>query len=305
MNSMCARRISIEREFSLTRGGKPLGAKETAHFRGLIEGRMGRIGISAVDKEVALNSIEVKFSLIGRGEYRMRLAELRNGTEQLAVENGVSVCWTNQASHRPAGHNEYFTTIAFPHLVNTFVHANSTHIHFEVSPEEALRAYSGLNAVAPYFLLLSAKNGGGMSRLEMVDAFAAEFGPLFHCPSFGRFEDYERHLSDMSRYLHERMLREGTIRKAMEQFPRMFREGQLALTPDKIFSFARIRPDLRLPNGNISVEFRPIDGIASLYAEQDIVGKAIGAFDIIINQGREAVAPHFLFGAGSAAYASA
>ncbi|MEW6722419.1 MAG: hypothetical protein AB1324_04100 [Candidatus Micrarchaeota archaeon] len=274
------KRISIEREFSLWKGGRPAHRHETDRFKEMLDSRADRIGISCVDKEVAHNSVEAKFSLIGRENIAEALRALRAGVEGIARPRGLDVCWTNQPVHDSEGHNEYFTTMAFAGVRRELVHANSLHIHFETDPEIAVHAYRQLNALAPSFMKISSMLGGGMGRLDITGAMAREFGELMLPQDFRGIADFQAYLGRMSASVGARMAREGTEGGARAMFPRMYPDGgPLLLTPDKVFSPARIRPDLRLPNGNISVEFRAIDGIRSLDDELGVAALASGVYD--------------------------
>jgi hypothetical protein len=274
------RRISVEREFSLWKDGRPACRRETDRFKELLDSRAGSYGISCVDKEVAHNSIEAKFSLIGREDLAEALRSLRAGVEETARPCGVVPCWTSQPAHMWEGHNEYFTTLAFPGVIRELVHANSLHIHFETDPEIAIHAYRQLNALAPAFMKISSMLGGGMSRLDITASLVREFGELMLPQVFRGMADFQGYLGRMSGAVGARMALEGTEGRGRSMFPRMYPDGgPLLLTPDKVFSPARIRPDLRLPNGNISVEFRAIDGISSLDEEIGVAALATGVYD--------------------------
>ncbi|MEW6036036.1 MAG: hypothetical protein AB1529_05465 [Candidatus Micrarchaeota archaeon] len=273
-------RISMEREFSLWKEGRPLHRGEMDRFRSALESRAAAIGISCIDREVAHNSVEVKFSLIDKASFADKLSSLRAGVEDISGSLGVRPCWTNQPAHAYPGHNEYFTTLAFPGTVDALVHANSLHVHFETPTEVAVHAYRQMNALAPWFMTMSSMLGGGRGRLEMTGTLAREFGELILPQDFRSMADFSDFMERMSLMMRARMAREGTEAAAMAMFPRMFPDGgPLTLTPDKLFSPARIRPDLRLENGNISVEFRAIDAIASLEEETHMVGLAIAVYE--------------------------
>ena len=274
------KRISIEREIALWRGGRPLPRQETDRFKSLIEKHKESIGVSAVEREVATNSLEVTFSLIRRSSFRERLYALRSEVGELARSEGVEICWTNQPRHTPEGHNEFFTTMVFPSLVNTFTHANSLHIHFETEPSEAVTVYRNMNALAPSFMVRSSAQGGGVCRLGMAAEFTRVFGELALPQHITSVQEYAEYMVRMSREMEMMMATEGTLAKAALVFPKMFdSEGRLSLTPDKIFHPARIRPDMELSNGNISLEFRAIDAIADVAVEADMVDRAIDAYD--------------------------
>jgi len=276
-------RISIEREVALWKGGRPLSAQATARFKDMLDSRKDELGASCIDREVAQNSIEAKFSLISKESAASTLRRFRQGLERIAGAHGIEVCWTNQPNHAPSGHNEYFTTLAFPSLVDTFVHANSVHIHFEVSPEDAMNAYRQMNAIAPWFIVNSSHFGGGRGRLEMLGEFVRRFGDLAIPQDFRSIGEFASYMADMSSGLERMMGFGGALDEAMERFPHMFdQDGRLALTPDKIFHPARIRPDLRLPNGNISLEFRALDAMADIESEISMVLLATRTFDTII-----------------------
>src|SRR4030095_2670614 len=144
--------------------------------------------------------------------------------------------------------------------------------------------YRQMNALSPLFLSSSSKHGGGVDRLSATGNLAREFRELLMPQNISSMIEYSEFVARMSERLEERMRREGTLAPAMERFPKMFVEGRLSLTPDKMFSPARLRPHLRLPRGNISLEFRAIDAIGDAYHEADILGLAIKAFDSAISE---------------------
>lgn len=279
---MSTRRVSLEREFSLWRQGRPLSRAEAGRFKDRVEARKDDMGISCLDSEVAVNSLEAKFSLIEKKSCALHLRRLRRGVEQLAGEEGVKICWTNQPPHSAVVYNEYFTTIVFPRTVNSMIHTNSLHMHLEVEPENAVHAYKEMNLLAPSIIRESTARGGGYERNSMIADLVMELGEMFLPQDIMSMDDYSRYMERMSVETERRMQREGTLVKAIVQYPHMFPDGRLRLTPDKIFHPARLRPDLELPNGNISLEFRAIDGVGNVADEIRIAERVINAFDQIV-----------------------
>ena len=280
------KRISLERELALWKGGKPLGPDETETFRALIERHKGAVeGLSCTDREVAYNSVEIKFSLIGKDSFRASLIQARCEIERLASERGYSVIWTNQPLHKVQGHNEYFTTMAFPELVAFLVHGNSLHIHFETGPEDAFRAYRQMNALAPWFILNSRHRNSVIDRVDLVRAFRGCMGELFLPQLFTSDAEYSEYMARSSETVQKRLMESGNYDKARAMFGRMFpADGHISLTPDKVFHPARYRPDLLLPNGNLSVEFRGLDGIPEQQRELSMVETAVAVYDAALGE---------------------
>ncbi|MEW6721820.1 MAG: hypothetical protein AB1324_01005 [Candidatus Micrarchaeota archaeon] len=274
-------RISIEREIALWKGGRPLGHAGTDAFRKLIDRNAGNIeGLSCTDMEVAKNSIEMKFSLVEKSAAAGCISSARAEIARLAHAEGVDIFWTNQPGHAPEGHNEYFTTLAFPSLVSALVHANSMHIHFETGPDAALHAYRQMNALAPWFLLNSREAGAGTDRLAIMREFIREMGVLLLPQDFSSRSDYFAYMGECSRDVHRRLQDNGNLLRAKAGFWRLFDAGGMVqLTPDKVFHPARYRPDLMLENGNVSVELRAIDGIGGMGKELDVLSAATLVFD--------------------------
>lgn len=280
------KRISLERELALWKDGRPLGRDETESFRALIEkNKAGIEGLACTDREVAFNSIEIKFSLISRDAFRVGLGMARREIEDLSSGCGYSVYWTNQPLHRPLGHNGYFTTMAFPEVTDFLVHANSLHIHFETGKDEAFRAYRQMNCLAPWFLMNSRQKGQIMDRLDLVRAFRKEMGELFLPQFFFDDEGYSDYMRRSSAAAQKRLEGNGNHLSARAAYGHLFsEEGVLALSPDKVFHPARYRPDLLLPNGNISVEFRAMDGVLLKEKELTLIDTALIAFDAALDE---------------------
>jgi hypothetical protein len=212
--------------------------------------------------------------------------------ERLARAEGLEIFWTNQPRHVPAGHNEYFTTLAFPSLVGSLVHANSMHIHFESGPGEALHAYRQMNALAPWFLLNSRERGAGTDRLAIVREFVREMGELLLPQAIASPADYFAYMGEASAEVHRRLHGNGNLTRAKAGFWNLFdADGRVQLTPDKVFHPARYRPDLLLENGNVSVELRALDGIGSPGRELDMLGTAIAVFDAALREPEITPAP--------------
>jgi hypothetical protein len=282
------KRISIEREFALWRRGpqRPLSREGTQRFMQLLRRAKNRIpGLSEVDGEVAHNAAELKFSLINTEGAAELLSSARSAVQELGEREGLTPIWSNQPEHTYEGHNEFFTTLAFPELIRTFVNTNSTHIHFEIEPEMAFHAYRQLNALAPWFMVDACDIEETVRMMEITQERTAVFGELFLPQELHTMEDYEQFILQESATVHRRLGRIGRLETAREQFPAMFREGRVRLSDDKVFSQARVRPALELPNGNISVEFRPMNGIKNADYEAFILNVAIWVFEEALGEG--------------------
>lgn len=278
------KRISLEREIAVWKGRKPLDGQETADFKDRIDQAKNLVeGLTCTDREVAANSIEMKFSLIQKESAGASLTSARREIGRLASEAGYTAFWTNQPRHTPSGHNEYFTTLAFPSLVELFIHGNSIHVHNEVEAARAIHAYRQMNALAPWFIM-SSRQPTEIDRLHMVAEFRDSMRELMLPQDLHSMDDYNEYMRMASGTILRILADNGNLAKAMGLFPGMFPDGRdIALTPDKVFHPARFRPDLMLPNGNISVEFRALDGIGTLAREIELVETAVLAFDAALD----------------------
>ena len=282
------RRISIERELALWRRGpqRPLSREGTQRFMQLLRRAKNSIpGLSEVDGEVAHNAAELKFSLISREGAAELLSSARSAVQQLGEREDLTLIWSNQPEHIYEGHNEFFTTLAFPEVIGNYVVTNSTHIHFEIEPELAFHAYRQLNSIAPWFVVDACDIEEAARMVRITRERSAAFRGIFLPQDLRSMEDYKEMVLRESAIVQERLAQAGRLEAAMERFPAMFSEGRALLSDDKILSQARVRPSLELPNGNISVEFRAINGIKDAAYESFIMNVAVWAFEDALREG--------------------
>jgi len=265
-------RITLEREFSLVRKtGGVASFKETRAFAALLGKMKDKIEkLNGIDEECGANSIEIKFPLIRRQDIAPVVQSFKSAVNELAETMAFSVIWTNQRPsdmvemHPDPAHQPVF----FPGLEDTWLYTNAMHIHFEIPRNVSPYMYNQMNAVAPWFVMNTAE--GEYDRLNAISRMANQAGDLYLPQDIHTEADYyELCASAWEKF------RKGI--PAMKNADLVLSEFN-AWNKQKIFHQARIRPDFELPNGNISLEFRPISGVADTEKEIMICEAAVYAF---------------------------
>ncbi len=158
--------------------------------------------------------------------------------------------------YKPEKINEFFTTILYPHT-KKFAGLNAIHIHINMENEkEMFKVYKNLNSIAPKILALSSTGKRHKILHQIYSNMENELWIPQEISSLGEFERLKKEIVEkINFYLKENR----TIKnKLIIKYPQFFYRGRLKkITPDKIFHYARVRPDL---NGIGTVEFRAIDG---------------------------------------------
>lgn len=292
--------ISIEREFSVRKNGKSATNSETKKLLEKLKPQyemmlLQDLGLavmprnrndlkidfrnemirnqSIVDFEVAENGGEIKGPFLEPALIEAYFRASHELVERIAKELNLEIRWTSQPQFELASfekNNKFFTTLTFPELVPYYVLANSLHIHLESTEENAIHLYKTMNAIAPWFVLNSRKKSDidSLDRLSFVKRSIEVMGELYLPQDLNSLTDFEAYVKSVSQTVEERMKRLGRYEEIKDKYPKFFSSGRLILSPDKIFNPARLRPDLRLPNGNLSIEFRAIDGMQSKFDSQ-------------------------------------
>lgn len=273
------KRVSIEREFALTdKNKKPLSRVDTAAFVKKLELEKDRIEhISEFDMEISINGVEMKFALISPQDVRSVVLSARNVVNEVTEKEGLIPNWRNQDLPYPKEYyNGCFLTYAFPELINAFILTNSTHLHFEISKSDVFHAYRQMNCLVPWFMVHSKETKG----YDLFDAARkrTKFMKELYLPQrFDSDEDYQRFVLSSSKFIEDKLKNMGSWEIISDS--ELFDRNSLCLRPKGIFHQARIRKDLELPNGNISLEFRPISGVEDPLKEIILIEAAICAFE--------------------------
>jgi hypothetical protein len=265
-------RITLEREFALVRKtGGVASFKETRAFAALLGKMKGKIEkLGEIDEECAANSVEIKFPLIRKQDIAPVIRSFRSAVNELAETMAFSVIWTDQ---RPSDRVEMHPDPAhwpvfFPGLEDTWIYTNAIHIHFEIPKKVSPHMYNQMNAVAPWFVMNTAD--GEYDRLDAVSRMAKKAGGLYLPQDLRTEAEYYAFCASVWENF-----RKGI--PAMDNSDVVLSEFN-AWNKQKIFHPARIRPDFELPNGNISLEFRPMAGVADTEKEIRICEAAVYAF---------------------------
>ncbi len=246
-------RLSIERELSIYRNGKPANEQEVIRVMQRLKDSLENLG--GIDREVSANTIEMKFPFIKIGEAHKVVENYREQVERITREENLRPEWGNQNYNGETV--EFFTTAVFRESIEFFKDMNALHIHFEVSEEEAIKLYRGLNVLGIYYLANSSAE-----RIRKTSLIIDSLRELIIPKDIRSMDDFREHLKEVSRFFQKRFekLSKEEQERIRNRYKENFVDGNLFVGCDKVFNIARIRSKLRLPNGNISLEFRGIDG---------------------------------------------
>lgn len=265
-------RITLEREFALVHEkGGVASFKETRAFAdslGKIKDRIEKLG--GIDEECGANSIEMKFPLIRRQDIASVVRSFRSAVNELAETTALFVIWTDQRlldiveMHPDPAHQPVF----FPGLEDTWLYTNAMHIHFEIPKGVSAHMYSQMNAVAPWFVMNTAD--GEYDRLDAVSRMAKRAGDLYLPQDLGTEAEYYEFCASAWENFRKGIPGMKNAGLVLDEFNKWNKQ--------KIFHQARIRPDFELPNGNISLEFRPMAGVSDTEKEILLYDAAVYAF---------------------------
>jgi hypothetical protein len=274
------KRVSIEREVALlNRNKKPISRTDTAAFVRKLESMKDSIeNLSELDMEVAINAFEMKFSLISPQKAGPTLLLARKAVDELAETEGLIARWTNQDQPYPKEYyNGCFLTYAFPELINGFILTNSTHLHFEIGKSDVFHAYNQMNCLVPWFMVHS-REDAGYDMFEAARKRISFMKELYLPQRFDSDDDYQRFILSGSKFIEDKLRGMGSWDSNISD-SELFDRSTLCLRPKGIFHQARVRKDLELPNGNISLEFRAISGVEDPAKEILLIEAAICAFE--------------------------
>jgi len=284
--------VSVEREFSLFHSdARPASRTTTNGFMAALSSRLETSSRRYdVVEEVAGNSFEVKVCFSNAREISTDLRRAYEEIRALVMERGLLVSGISSPVH--AGEfNDFFTTMAFPLTKNFLGRTNSTHLHIGGETEaELVSRYNAASLLAPTLLDISQSSimdgnerGRAVQIARFLDAIPSEMAlPLM----IRDFDSFESGL-EMARQAAERTIRStinGNAGYLCSRFPGLTRMNGngfelLRLTPDKLFSLARLRPDKKSSEYGLagSVEIRSIDGQATLERDIAMIHLALGA----------------------------
>jgi AcrR family transcriptional regulator len=190
-----------------------------------------------------------------------------------AEREGLFVNPVTSREQVPLRQDAFFSTLAFPSLA-ALSQTVSIHVHVAVSDvDDMLTLYRNLCHVATEALQRSSVLvDGAPVRRELLEHAFSPLQPLIRDPlTIGSLADFERMMVLAAQQV-DASLGPELRAQLIERFPHMFDRGHIRIiTPDKVFSLARIRPDLR-NNGFVgSVEFRAYDGQPTFQRDMDLV----------------------------------
>ncbi|MDD5022646.1 MAG: hypothetical protein PHU63_00565 [Candidatus ainarchaeum sp.] len=284
--------ISIEREFSLFHPDARAASRATTNrfiesLRSRLEQGKGRYQVVG---EVAGNCFEIKicFSNIERVEgelreaYRAALLEAQRYNLLILGISPPSI---------PNEFNEFFTTKAFPAVKGFLGKTNSIHIHVGgYSEQELVLRYRVGNMLAPLLLDLSQSSiveGIERGRAVSLSRFVQGVPQVLTTPwTIRSFSEYYQMAELARREVEEYIRKNGNgnaevLCRDYPAFARMNGNGIeiLQISPDKIFHFARLRPDMKVQEKGLrgSVELRTLDGQATIGRDLGMIEVALGS----------------------------
>ncbi len=265
-------RITLEREFSLVhKTGGVASFNETRAFADLLNKMKDRIEkLDGIDEECGANSVEIKFPLVRRQDIAPVVRSFRSAVNGLAEAMALSIIWTDQRSsnmvemHPDPAHQPVF----FPGLEDTWLYTNAMHIHFEIPRKVSPHMYTQMNVIAPWFVMNTAD--GQYDRLNAISRMANKAGDLYLPHDLRTEAEYYEFCALAWENFRKGIPAMGNSDLVLSEFN--------AWNKQKIFHQARIRPDFELPNGNISLEFRPMAGVADTEKEIKVCEAAVYAF---------------------------
>ena len=284
--------VSVEREFSLFHSdARPASRTTTNSFMAALSTRLETANRRyEVVEEVAGNSFEVKVCFSNARKISTDLRRAYEEIKTLVMERGLLLSGISSPVH--AGEfNDFFTTMAFPLTKNFLGRTNSTHLHIGGETEEELVSrYNAASLLAPTLLDISQSSimdgnerGRAVQIARFLDVIPREMALPLIIRDFGSFESG----LESARRAAEQMIRStinGNAEYLCSRFPGLTRMNGngfelLRLTPDKLFSLARLRPDKKSSEYGLagSVEIRSIDGQATLERDIAMIHLTLGA----------------------------
>jgi len=253
------RTISIEREFLLYDRNTRRPANEMQRMN--LQTELNVRGIEAV-REVADNVLELKISFIRNGDCTGRMFNAFNTLYTLAEEQSLLVSPISSPHFIPIRSDAFFTTSVFPSLSN-FSQTTSMHVHIGVNNEDDMFSlYRRLFSISETALDRTGVLIDGVHvRRNMLERASSEIPSLLatqlNINSVNEYEDLMRIAAGEVDVTIPPELREQLI----QRHPNMFSNGIInIMTPDKVFTYVRVRPDLNNDEFFGSVEFRALDG---------------------------------------------
>ncbi len=253
------RTISIEREFLLYDRNTRRPANELQRMN--LQTELNVRGIEAV-REVADNVLELKISFIRNGDCTKRMFNAFNTLYTLAEEQSLLVSPISSPHFIPIRSDAFFTTSVFPSLSN-FSQTTSMHVHIGVNNEEDMFSlYRRLFSISESALDRTGVLIDGVHvRRNMLERASSEIPSLLatqlNINSVIEYESLMRIAAGEVDVTIPAELR----RQLIQRHPDMFVNGVVdMMTPDKVFTYVRVRPDLSNDEFFGSVEFRALDG---------------------------------------------
>ncbi|GEM_PF-5277781 len=290
--------ISIEREFAVFHrkehgnAGRPLGREETRQVISTLAEELGcRVRRrTEVVEEVAPNSIEVKICLSTVAEIREDIERVYRVVGETIAKLGIIIIGISQPSTTDATTGElaqFMTMDIFKESARQLAATNSLQMHIGVETErDGIELYNIGNRIAPLLLALSqcaVIDSHDRGRARLVRGFFENLPPAFANPwTLTCMADFERMLEvargQVGEVVNTMSLEYRTL--LAQRYPAFISpDGHvLMVSPDKIFHLARLRPDKALPELGLwgSVEFRPIDGQATMQGDINLIERSLG-----------------------------
>ena len=259
-------RFSIEREFFLyKRNRKPASRTQTDRFAREAKRAFRRHKLKEhLDLEVARNGIELVMPFTTLKDYKDRYEKALKVLLEVANDHLLIFPLSQRAPGN--NHHEFFTTLAFPDSIKEFESTAGIHLHIAVSSyKEMFEIYNLINKMKAFDRQELPWLPGG--RKGILKELEAVVHPLSSYKQLSSLEEYKTFIEQLNKEFSKRF--NGRLRLLKQRYPKMFPNGRLSLTPDKIFTpNARARPDLTTKEYVGSVEIRFLDGSSSI--EQDI-----------------------------------
>ncbi len=280
--------ISIEREFSLYHlDASPAKRSTTRDYIEQLNTSLSNNRFKVVE-EVAGSAFEIKicFSSIQEIATDLKIAYSAALTQAKKMDLMVIGISPPQL---PDEYNEFFTTKAFPNIKQFLGKSNSIHIHVGgYSQEELLLRYNVGNMLAPLLLDISQSSiidGFERGRAVNLYNFINGIPSILSTPWVIRsFEEYNIMLENAKSIVEDYLKKtgNGNLEIICRDYPSFAKKNGrgfeiLKLTPDKIFHFARLRPDMPVLEKGLlgTVELRSIDG-------QSTIGKDLGFIELAL-----------------------
>lgn len=289
--------ISVEREFSVFHEDtSPLTKKEMTKLIALLNSKLDNK--YRVVREVAGNSFELKISF-------STVSELENDIThvyRVIAKEGIRHHFLILGISPPiisSEFNEFFTTEAFPDVRELLAKANSIHLHLGgYSESELITLYNASNKISPMLLDISQSSiveDMERGRAVILLKFFELIPEVLSIPWIIRsFDDYYSAL-EVARVMVEEYINvhsNGNMLRLCKHYPSFAKmDGNtvriLRLTPDKVFHFGRLRPDMETKSKGLkgSVEIRSIDGQSNILGDIALIHLALGMLTNIVDNG--------------------